>query len=164
MKKFLSSLFILTLLCFSCLPCWAFVAGTALYGSTEGRVNRIRIPLTATATGGTPNFTSYALSPTAYTNIQLKYGITGWYLYEVEIDPGTTGPTNGAWDLDITDANGYVISTTSLDNLSSTATDIYRWAESSTGYPQIWGTWTISIGDNAVNDASVTVYLTFVSN
>jgi hypothetical protein len=110
---------------------------------------------------GSASFASSTIAPSSFTDIDPVNGIKGWYLYKVETVPGATGPTNGAWDLDITDANSYVVTRTLVDDRSSTAT---QEVILSSGYPMILDTWTVSIGDNAVNSAVVTVYLTFVAN
>jgi len=131
--------------------------------SIDNRIQRVIVAITFTADSGTAAIPSYTLSPTAaaYLAYQSTYGIKGWYLYKVETDPGSPGPTNAAWDLDITDALGFLVSRNLLDNLSSTATQETIFTS---GFPMIENTWTISIGDNAVNSATVVVYLTFVAN
>ena len=127
--------------------------GNPSYVKVEGSIKRVVLPLTMTA-DSSASFAAYTLNPSTY-------GIEGWYLYKVETDPGSTGPTNGAWDLDITDANGFVVSRNLVDDRSSTATQEVIF---SSGYPIILGSWIVSVGDNAVNSASVVIYFTFVSN
>ena len=156
MKRFLMILIGVFLLCPALSYAVGTVTGPVVTKATVGQTQRITLAYTFTADAGAA-MASATLNPETYK-------IAGWYLYEVEVDPGSTGPTNGAWDFDITDARSYVVSEARIDDKSSTATSIYRFASSSTGYPMIRGTWTLSIGDNAVNNASVTVYLTFVSN
>ncbi len=162
MKKILSLLLLAFFLCTTTAWAATFIRGTVKYGSTEGKLNRIRIPLTATTTAGTATFTTYVLDPASFTNVHSLTGITGWYPYSIEINPASTGPTNGAWDLDITDAEGSLISQNHMDDLSSSATTIYYFG--SHIYPQIWDSWTFSVGDNATNDAGFTAYVVFVSN
>lgn len=143
------------------IPALAFAAGqvttpgTPVISHVSGQADRVRIPITFTADDGTAAITSYVLQPDVY-------GIMGYYLYSVEVNPGATGPTNGAWDLDITDADGFVVSRNAIDDQSSTATNIIIMGPY--GFPNIETDWTISIGDNAVNSANVVVYLTFTSN
>ena len=140
------------------LPLTVFATGTATVGApikvnVQGQTQRIVIPVTFTADSSATEAT-VTLNPTTY-------GITGWYLYQVQTVPGTPGPTNGAWDLDITDARSEVISRNLIDDRSSTLPQTVFF---NSGYPMIVNTWTLSIGDNAVNSAVVVVYLTFVSN
>jgi len=140
-------------------PLCAFAAGTAALGAPEriqidGRVQQVIIPITFTADGAAAEAT-YTLNPDTFR-------IKGWYLLDVRTDPGTTGPTNGAWDLDITDANGWLVSQNLIDDRSSTATQ--RVTGGALKYPTIWNNWSITIGDNAVNNAVATVYLIFRSN
>lgn len=140
-------------------PCAFAVTETAVLGNVEkitihGNIQRVVIPITFTANSGTAAEATYTLNP-------VTHGIKGWYLYKVQTDPGTTGPTNGAWDLDITDAKSEVVSRNLVDDRSSTVTQTVYFTS---GYPQILDTWSITIGDNAVNSAAVVVYLTFVAN
>lgn len=155
MKRFLS-LIIAGLLIL--LPLTVYAAATATVGAVErivkdGSTFDIVIPVTFTAHTDAGE-TTYSLNPDTYK-------IKGWYLYSVQTKPGTPGPTNGAWDFDITDARSEVVSRNLVDDRSSTATQTVYFTS---GFPKIMGTWTLSIGDNAVNSAVVTVYLTFVKN
>jgi hypothetical protein len=149
-------------LCLSLLiPTLSFAAATAVVGTVEkasvnNRFQRVRIPITFTAhTDATT--TTATINPSTTAGISIK----GWYLYSIETDPGSPGPTNGAWDLDVTDAKGYVVTRNLVDDRSSSATQTVVF---NTGYPMILDNWTVSIGDNAVNSAIVVVYLTFVEN
>jgi hypothetical protein len=153
-KKAFALLLLLSLL----LPTLSFAAGQA---TTIGTINRFSrpdgynfvtiIPITFVADNGTAAFATTTINPTTYK-------IEGWYLYKVKTDPGATGPSNGAWDLDITDAEGYLISQNLVDNRSSTTTQEVKFTS---GFPTIDSTWTLSIADNVVNSASVVVYLHF---
>lgn len=151
------------IVCFAILgllfPSVVFAAGA----STTAAVTRFEIDdvnrrtvvaVTFTADDGTAAVTSLTLNPYA-ANIE------GWYLESVQTDPGATGPTNGAWDVDLTDAYGYVVTRTLVDDRSSTATQKVYFASSA---PQIQGNWTFSVGDNAVLSATAVVYLTFVDS
>jgi hypothetical protein len=156
-RKILSLLLLLSLV----FPAVSFaVDASAVLGTVqrfkdpEGRYYRTIIPITFTANSGTATMATYTLSPSTH-NIQ------GWYLYKVQTDPGSTGPSNGLWDLDITDAKGEVVSRNLADDRSSTLTQTVYFVS---GYPQIEDSWSVTIGDNAVNSGVAVVYLTFVSN
>ena len=156
-RKILSLLLLLSLV----FPVVSFaVDASATLGTVQrfkdptGVFYRTIIPITFTANSGTAAMATYTLNPATH-NIQ------GWYLYKVETDPGSTGPTNGAWDLDITDTRSFVVSRNLVDDRSSTATQEVIFTS---GYPMIENSWSITIGDNAVNSAVVVVYLTFIAN
>lgn len=76
-----------------------------------------------------------------------------YFIYSIETDPGTTGPTNGAWDVVITDTLSYPVTVSNLS--SSTSSKTYA---PGGGYFPIDGTaLTVTITDNAVNSASAVV-------
>jgi hypothetical protein len=158
-RKLFVSTILASLLCITQVFAGTAVRGTPEYYSTSGQIDKVMIPIVFTAiTDAT--IPSYTLNPTTYTNIHSTNGLKGFYLYKVKTVPGSTGPSNGAWDLDITEANGFQVSRNSFDDRSSTTTQ----ETLPSVYPIIENTWTVSIGDNVVNAASVTVYLTFVAN
>jgi hypothetical protein len=161
-RKLFVSIILVSLLCVASVFA-ATTRGTPEYYTTSdtGKINKVVIPITFVTAAGTATFTSYTLDPTLYTNIHSTNGLKGFYLYKVKTNPGSTGPTNGAWDLDITEADGFQVSRNAFDDRSSTAT---QETPPTILFPIIENTWTISIGDNAVNDATVVVYLTFVAN
>ena len=164
MKRFIGLLaFFAALVCW---PCLSFGAGasTVLTSHTKywvpaenngAQQGRMVLKITATADDGTGAFNTIALDPGGL-------GILGWYILEVDIKPGSTGPTNGAWDLDVTDANAWLVSQNLMDNLASSGTQHFKGG--AFGYPMIKNTWTLSIGDNVVNSAVAVIYLTFASN
>lgn len=120
-----------------------------------GKDQRAVFTYTLQADASDASFPAIALSPAAP-------GITGWYLNDVEVVPGSyngVGPTNGAWDIDITNANGGLISDNQLDDLSSTVVPTPV-----SIIEMIRDNWTIAIADNAVNSATVTIRLTFTEN
>jgi hypothetical protein len=124
------------------------------FKNADGKYVMAVVPITFTANSGTAAEATYSLVPASHN-------ISGWYLLDVYTDPGSTGPSNGLWDLDITNAAGFLVSQNLIDDRSSTATQ--RVAGVSLGYPSIWSTWSITIGDNAVNSAVAIVYLIFVA-
>jgi hypothetical protein len=92
--------------------------------------------------------------------------IKGYYLCYVGHMPGTTGPTNGAWDITLVGATTarLDISGTAASNLSSTVGQTY-WVKDTGGTPgcqPILENFGIVITGNAVNSAVATVYLIFV--
>lgn len=121
----------------------------------DGRDQRVVLTLTCIADASTGSFGTFSLDPSAYS-------IKGWYLFDIYIKPGTTGPTNGAWDLIITDGGGWIVSQDQANDLSSTA--IHRLKGSLLGFPTILNNWTFSITGNSVNSATATIILIFTSN
>jgi hypothetical protein len=117
------------------------------------------ISLTFTADSGDATIPVYT-----FTAADLAF-VTGYYLYVVETDPGATGPTNGAWDVTIKDANGYEILGNSCDDLNNTATQVNfpKLDGTNFGYPVMDGTAvTITIEGNLVVSATATIKLYFV--
>ncbi len=155
-SRFVTCFLAITLLCV--LPCMVFAAGTVTGPvikrvQVDGRVQRVTLTYTFTADGEAA-MASTTLDPATY-------GITGWYLYKIKTTPGTPGATNGAWDFDATDVDSFVQTRNLIDDRSSTASQEIIF---NSGYPMILSTWTLSIGDNAVNNAVETIELTFTLN
>lgn len=150
MKKIMVVLIGLALVCTTSLV-WAAAGswGTVSYSGTGsetiGNFKWIQWTFTASA----DNATIPTLTPSA---TDLKY-MKGFYLYAIETNPGSTGPTNGAWDVVVTDAQGLA---TTVSDRSSTATQI-SYAPGSGYYPFEGKAVTIDITDNAVNSASAVV-------
>jgi hypothetical protein len=102
------------------------------------------------------------------TDLQDKNGdsivFKGQEVVLVEIDPGSTGPTNGAWDLLLTTDTGINILGDGAANLSSTVSVALK-PEASGNTPidtyPIWGNLAMSVTGNAVNNASFTIVITF---
>lgn len=91
--------------------------------------------------------------------------VEGMFLYCIQTDPGATGPTNGAWDVTIKDANSYEILGNAADNLSSTLaqTNFPLFDGINISYPLMTSTaYTITIEGNAVNSATATINLCFI--
>ena len=78
----------------------------------------------------------------------------------IDFNPGSTGPTNGAWDVNLATSDGTQIMGTVLDDLSSTlsiggAPNPTLGNMSGNYYSN--GQITMSIDDNVINTASFTV-------
>ena len=90
--------------------------------------------------------------------------ISEYSLCYVGHDPGTTGPTNGAWDITVPGATtGEELSGGAASNLSSTKGSTF-WVKDGIGIAgcrPIREKPTVVITGNAVNSASATVYLWF---
>ena len=91
--------------------------------------------------------------------------IIGWFLHKIIVNPGTTAPT-AATDLTITDSDG-------IDYLDGNGTDLIHNIDSKQSYPAIDGVpslqpitsdLVLTITNNAVNSATLTVKLFFVPN
>jgi hypothetical protein len=162
MKKTISILMVVGILLFSYQSVFA-AAGTwsaVTYGDTEtakiGNIKSFTLTFTASSDNATiPNYTiSAAAAPT------LMNYIRGFFLYAVETKPGTTGPTNGVWDIAVNDVHGLDILGGQGANRSSTLTQVIMpyYFQTSAGFPPMDGTtWTIAISGNAVNSATCTI-------
>lgn len=149
----------IVLLCMAALmiPSMAFAVGswtTATYSATGteqiGNFKWIQWTFTADAAAATVPTLTVSATDLAY--------IKGYYLYAVETNPGTTGPTDDAWDVVITDAQGLAITVSSLD---ATDTEM-RYAPGGGYYPLDGKAITIDITDNAVNSATSVVRIWLV--
>jgi hypothetical protein len=160
MKKII--LFAITILLFSHVNVWSAAGSwsTVTYSDKEvatiGNIKSFTVTFTASSDNATvPNFViSAAAQPT------LMNWIKGFYLYAVETDPGSTGPTNGAWDIAINDIHGMDILGGAGANRSSSSTqNIFpKFPQTGTGFPPLDGTTlTIVISDNAVNSATCSI-------
>jgi hypothetical protein len=83
----------------------------------------------------------------------------GWFLYLVEVNPGSTGPSDDAWDIAVTDANGYDITGGQLVNLDSSDTEMkFLKVGAAYAFIPLDGTaLTISIAQNSVNSATASI-------
>lgn len=140
-------------------PSFSLAAGTVTATDTRrisvsGTIQRTVVTLTCTADASAATFPSFTLNPATY-------GITGWYLYSVETNPGTTAPTDD-YDIAITDADGFDVAGGLLANRDTANTEkVYL---GSVGYPVIDGSWTLAITGNSINSAVIVIRLTFTAN
>jgi len=91
------------------------------------------------------------------------YDVMGWYLYSAETNPGTTAPTDN-YDIVINDADGVDIAGGLLMNRDTSTTELVCVGISAHGYPIVRGNLTFVLSNNAVNSATGTCILTFLSN
>lgn len=91
------------------------------------------------------------------------YGITGWYLYTAETNPGSTAPTDN-YDIVINDADGVDVAGGLLANRHTTTTQLVNIGTSAYGYPLIRGDLSVAITNNIVNSATGTIIMVFTAN
>ena len=85
----------------------------------------------------------------------------------VEINPGATGPTNGAWDVNLESSDGVQILGSQADDLSSTVSIAVAPNPTSGNMDGNYfsnGALTLSIDDNSVNAAVFTVRIFYYSD
>ena len=91
--------------------------------------------------------------------------ITGWFLHKIIVNPGATAPTVSS-DLTITDRHG-------IDILDGNGTDLIHNTDSKQSYAMIDGVpslqpvvgdYILTITNNLVNSATLTITLLFVPN
>ncbi len=92
-----------------------------------------------------------------------KYDLRGMFLSEVKTIPGATGPTDDT-DFTITDEYGIDLLTTRGTNAIDNATKNWIASGGSSNYPMplITGNITLTITNNSVNSAVVTVVLNLI--
>lgn len=122
--------------------------------TVNGKVPAIVVTLAGTADASNGSFPTYVLDP------QLL-GTFGYYLYSVEVKPGSTGPTP-LYDIDITDTLSYEVTESGLHDRSATVSQVLYLADKH--YPMMIDKWTVAITNNSVNSATVTIRLVWVSN
>ena len=141
-------------------PVLSWAVGTATVSRTTiGATNsRPRIVLTIVwaADAG-------AVAPDALTINAETYGISGWYLYSAKTVPGTPSPTDN-YDIVINDTSGFDIAGGKLANRDTTAVEIVNIGTATHGYPIVNGNLSFVVSGNAVNSATGTLILTFVSD
>ena len=95
--------------------------------------------------------------------VPATYGITGWYLYSAETNPGAGPPTDN-YDITLVDADGADIAGGTLMNRDTTTTELVNIGTAVFGYPIIRGTFTFTIAAGTAGASSGTCILTFVAN
>jgi hypothetical protein len=121
--------------------------GSPSYSTTLGKTSNFKW-VQWTFTGDADSGTVPDLAIDATTLAYMKE----YFIYAVETNPGTTGPTDN-WDLAITDSMGYAIAVNDLD-ISTTET---RYAPGG-GYFPIDGTaLTVSVSNTSVGAATAVV-------
>lgn len=141
----------------TCLAAGSWTTSTKDVVSTTSDIRTVQLTFTADAADHTTPVYTFTAGDKGFTE--------GYYLYAVKTVPGATGPTNGAWDVTIKDANAYEILGNAADNRSSTLPQVVlpKYDGSSTSYPPFTGgATTITIEDNLVNSATATIILFFV--
>lgn len=117
--------------------------------------------MSVTMTGGT-GAESGTVPNLSFDATALAY-IKGWYLYAVETNPGSTGPTD-QYDVVINDVHGLDIMGGALANRSNTNTEnvFPKFPQTGTGFPALDGTaLTVVVSGNAVASSTV-VYKLFL--
>jgi len=153
MKRLLLALLLILVMATSS---WA--AGTASVTATQrirvlGEQPRFAITISWTDDNGG---TTLAINPATY-------GITGWYLYSAETNPGAGPPTDN-YDIKLVDADGVDLAGGTLMNRDTTDTELVNVGTSSHGFPIIRGTFTFTIVAATAGASSGTCILTFVAN
>jgi hypothetical protein len=153
MKKLLSLILIWAMLLFATS---AFSANESVTQSTKFYSNGFTVhTYSVTADDADGSVTSTATLNAAGT----AFNIVG-LIVMVEINPGATGPTNGAWDVNLQSSDGVQILGTQADDLSSTASIAVAPKPTSGNMDGSYfsnGQLTMSIDDNSVNSAVFTV-------
>ena len=160
MKKFLKGLLLLWVLLLWTSIGWCAEGywNTATHDSVtaDSQIRVITLSFVAnTATAAIPTYT--------FTSSDKGF-VEGMFLYAVEADPGSTGPTNGAWDINVNDAGGLNVLGGAADDLSATVTKMVIPKIDGTNYgsvPVDGTAMTVTIDDNAVNSAAATIKLYF---
>jgi hypothetical protein len=133
----------------------AFAAGTVTVVKERvyvmGETARIFVTITWTADA------SNATVPNTTINA-VGYGLTGWYLYSIETNPGSPSPTP-SYGIKLLDTDGADISSSFIMARDASNTEI----EYLKPYcPVVRGDLTFTLSYNSVNSATGTVTLVFV--
>jgi hypothetical protein len=119
-----------------------------------------RVIVTITGTAGTSGppylYPSLTLNPLTLAGDR---NITGWYLYSVEVIPGTTAPTTTSV-VGITDA--YSVPLIGTGVTAPAGGQVFYMGTN--GYPTFNGPWTVTFTGNSVSAATVTLILIFTAN
>ena len=140
--------FILALL-FILIPAITFAAGTMVetiehYELISGLHESITLKLVCTADGSA-----------TFDDQDISYDLKGYYIYEVVIVPGGTGPTDDS-DLSLKDSNDVDLLIGKGANQVDNATNSHF---QPTFYPLVDSVVTVDVDNNSVNSASWTIYL-----
>ena len=152
MKKLVLALLMILIMASS-----AFPAGTASVTATQKITvlgEQPRFVMTISWTDDNAG-TTLAINPATY-------GITGWYLYSAETNPGAGPPTDN-YDITLVDADGVDIAGGTLMNRDTTTTELVNVGTAPHGYPVIRGSFTFTIAAGTAGAASGTIILTFVA-
>jgi hypothetical protein len=138
----------------------AHAAGTVTVSGQDlrvmGEVQRRVVTLSWTADASAATVPDTAIDSSTY-------GFTGWYLYSVETNPGSTAPTANH-DIVINDADGVDIAGGLLMDRHTSTTQLVNIGNAVHGYPVVRGNLTVVWTNNAVNSATGTIILTFIPN
>lgn len=152
-------------------PLYCLAAGSSVtYSSRQNLMNGdVRIVTLAwvgdDANGTVPSTSTDSITLSG-TNQTFTQWIQGYYLCDVEVNPGSTAPT-ALYDIAITNSGGASLTNGALNDLSATVTEIRRMA----GYSGSADTWmgchyvtgplTITWSNTTVNSSTGTVTLYF---
>lgn len=144
------------------IPTLVLAAGSACTSSKESLLDGAIKTITWSCTGddGTGAFPA-----TAATTEEVNF-IKGYYLYQIEVNPGATGPEDGVWDITIPNTAGFDLAGAKLTNLSATVTKRYTVADTATevGLNVVTSGFILTPvqGASAVNSATFTAELIFI--
>jgi len=162
MKK----LFLILLIVFTTSTAYAAGTITGVLTRTQtqqGRPQVTKLVLTCTADADAATYPATTLSQFFVDASGRTYVMPGLQLYSVKVIPGTTGPTADS-DMTITDEYG-------VDLLGGKGTDLIKnsaktWALfGPSGYyisPMVTGELTLTITNNAVKSAVITIIIEFI--
>jgi len=156
-------LFLITVFCLSMCLCTysAFAAGTVTIArdrislDRSNQWKRVVLTLSWTADAADATVPATAIAP-------LTYDLKGWYLYSAETNPGDTAPTDG-YNVTLVDADGVDVAGGRLTGRSESTSQLVV-GFGANNYPVFYSTWTFTLVGNAVNSATGTLLLTFVSD
>lgn len=161
MKKIISFCILVGVLLFSYQNVYAAAGSWSAWTYDQVSASSNIKTMTVTMTGGT-GANAGTVPNLSFDATTLAY-IKGWYLYGVETDPGSTGPTD-QYDVVINDVHSLDIMGGALANRSNTNTELVfpKWPQTATGFPALDGTaLTVVVSGNSVESSTV-VYKFFL--